>query len=117
VRRLRKNIEALGVSERARVIDTDIFRWFAAAAADKQTRADIVFFDPPYRMLTDRPADLQHLATAIATQHLQADGVVIFRHDAKDQLDLPGLKQRDKREYGGMAIEFLGLASEGLAHD
>jgi hypothetical protein len=38
---------------------------------------------------------------------LKADGMVIFRHDAKDTLDLPGLKPTDLREYGGMTLEFL----------
>lgn len=107
VRRLRKNIEALGVGERANVVDVDIFKWFAAAAADQTERVNIVFFDPPYRMLIDRPVELQQLAATIAKHYLHNEGVLIFRHDAKDQLNLTGLRPIEKREYGGMAIEFL----------
>jgi hypothetical protein len=33
---------------------------------------------------------------------------VIFRHDAKDALDLAPLRESDRREYGGMRIELLG---------
>jgi hypothetical protein len=33
--------------------------------------------------------------------------LIIFRHDAKDELELPPLKSIDRREYGGMVLEFL----------
>ena len=43
----------------------------------------------------------------MANRHLAADGVIIFRHDAADKLELPGLVVDDERTYGGMALEFL----------
>ena len=36
-----------------------------------------------------------------------SDGLLIFRHDANDELALPPLRTLDRREYGGMALEFL----------
>ena len=107
-KRLEKNIATLDVGERSRVVQGDLFRWFEARAdADKSAGADLIFLDPPYRFLRERPEDLRRLATRFATAHLKPDGTVIFRHDAGDQLELAGLARTDMRTYGGMTLEFL----------
>jgi 16S rRNA (guanine966-N2)-methyltransferase len=107
VQRLKRNIETLGVGDRATVVAQDVFKWFAAAPPPgPEQRADCVFLDPPYRFLKTDPEALRGLASAIATTHLAPDGVVVFRHDAADQLELPGLERSDQREYGGMVVEF-----------
>jgi 16S rRNA G966 N2-methylase RsmD len=67
----------------------------------------VVFLDPPYRFLKERPDELRRLASKLAAHHLAADGVVVFRHDARDELALPPLVRGDHREYGGMVLEFL----------
>ena len=108
VLRLKKNIAALGVPDRSDVIAGDLFRWFETATATEKT--NVVFLDPPYRFLREQPDPLRKLATQIAERHLAADGVVVFRHDAKDRLELPGLKSADERTYGGMTLEFLRAA-------
>jgi 16S rRNA (guanine(966)-N(2))-methyltransferase RsmD len=108
VGRLRKNIEALKVTDRSEVVAGDLFKWFATAAAGD--RADLVFLDPPYRFLNEQPEKLRELAKSLADKHLADDGLVIFRHDAGDQLVLPPLQQTDRREYGGMVLEFLSRA-------
>src|SRR5688500_14817180 len=72
---LRKNIATLGVQRRSTVIDRDLFRWFESAPPPQQqdkNRAGIIFLDPPYRFLTERPADLRKLATRLA-KHLAPD--------------------------------------------
>lgn len=102
--RLRRNIADVGVSDRAKVIEGDLFRW-AERSAPRQ--ADLIFLDPPYRFLKDRPGDLVRLAKAFAARHLTADGIVVFRHDARDKLELPPLERYDQRDYGGMVVEFL----------
>ena len=107
VRRLRRNIASLVVQSRSTVIDRDLFKWFDTS--DPKSPANLVFLDPPYRFLTDRPSDLQRLATTLAGRHLAADAIVAFRHDEKDHLDLPPLRVADQRTYGGMAIELLRL--------
>jgi 16S rRNA (guanine(966)-N(2))-methyltransferase RsmD len=105
---LRKNVATLGVQSRSTVIDRDLFKWFESAPPPAG-KANIIFLDPPYRFLSERPDDLRHLATRLAA-HLAEDGIVVFRHDAKDSLDLPPLRVTDRREYGGMTIELLAHA-------
>jgi 16S rRNA (guanine(966)-N(2))-methyltransferase RsmD len=95
---LRKNIDALKVKNRSAVIDRDLFKWFEAA--DEKESADLVFLDPPYRFLRERPEDLQRLAARLS-------GIVVFRHDTNDSLALPPLTCFDRRDYGGMTIELL----------
>ncbi len=69
--------------------------------------ADLIFLDPPYRFLREQPAALVKLAERFAESHLSPGGLVVFRHDANDHLDLLPLNVVDQREYGGMVIEFL----------
>jgi 16S rRNA (guanine966-N2)-methyltransferase len=103
---LRKNISALGVAARSIVVDRDLFKWFDSAPAAKP-KIDLIFLDPPYRFLVERPGDLQRLAGKMVTNHLAPGASIVFRHDAKDALDLPPLIATDRRDYGGMAIELL----------
>jgi len=103
---LKKNIAALGVSARARIVRGNLFDWFAAAEKPAQL-ADLVFLDPPYRFLIDRSADLQALAEKIVSAHLSPTGRMIFRHDRRDALDLPMFHRIDLRDYGSMRVEFL----------
>lgn len=106
VSRLRQNITTLGVGERTTVIAGDLFKWFAAPAAAKK-QVQLIFLDPPYRFLREQPAKLQQWAVSVAETHLAADGIVIFRHDIADNLDLLPLRLADRREYGGMVVELL----------
>lgn len=107
--RLRKNIVALGEGERSRVIEGNLFRWFASAgtASAEKGRADLIFLDPPYRFVREKAEDLQQLMVRIADQHLAATGTVVFRHHARDSLKVPRFQTISRREYGEMQIEFL----------
>jgi 16S rRNA (guanine(966)-N(2))-methyltransferase RsmD len=104
---LRKNIAALRVQQRSTVIDHDLFKWFASVPPPAE-KVELIFLDPPYRFLNDRPDDLRRLAKQVSN-HLVRDGVIVFRHDAKDQLDLAPLVVSEQRTYGDMAIELLTL--------
>ncbi len=106
-RLLKSNIDALRVADRSTIISADIFAHLGASKP--QTRADLIFLDPPYRFLNEHPQMLQRLATAIAAQHLSERGLVLFRHDAADSLALPALRVSDVREYGSMVVEVLAL--------
>jgi 16S rRNA (guanine966-N2)-methyltransferase len=97
--RLRQNIATLKLEPKSRIVTTDIFKY---QATDK---TDLIFLDPPYRFLRDRPTDLQQLAARLS-QSLNPDGTLVFRHDAADQLTLP-LTPYDTRTYGNMTLEFL----------
>jgi 16S rRNA (guanine966-N2)-methyltransferase len=107
--RLRKNIAALGVAERSSVVAGDLFKYFANAAAP-EAGVSVIFLDPPYRFVREVAERLRGLSQKLA-QHMSSEGVVVFRHDEADRLELPGLVRADERVYGGMALEFLRRAS------
>jgi 16S rRNA G966 N2-methylase RsmD len=65
--RLRRNIDAVGVGRQSAVVTTNIFGWFdGSPAPPPDRRADVVFLDPPYKFLRDRPDDLRRLAANLA---------------------------------------------------
>jgi 16S rRNA (guanine966-N2)-methyltransferase len=101
--RLRQNIQTLKVDDRVTIIGGDLFKWFVSHT---RGNADLIFLDPPYRFLTQQPDDLRVLAVRLA-QHLTSRGIIIFRHDAVDELSLPPLQAADLRTYGSMTLEFL----------
>ena len=109
--RLTQNIMAVRAGERSRVIPGDLFKWFDRTNTRPGTAgeigADLVFLDPPYKFLKERPDELLQLTLHLTRAHLNAGATVIFRHDVKDKLDLPNLERYDAREYGDMAIELL----------
>src|SRR6266496_3078891 len=55
---LRKNIAALGVESNSTVVALDIFKWFETTPPPPR-KIDLIFLDPPYRFLRDRPDDLR----------------------------------------------------------
>jgi 16S rRNA (guanine966-N2)-methyltransferase len=105
--RLKTNINTLGIVDRSTIITSDLFRWFR----DGKTpgAASLIFLDPPYRFLRERPDDLRQLGSDLAARHVTSDATLVFRHDAADALDLPQWSRCDIREYGGMTVEFLRL--------
>jgi 16S rRNA (guanine966-N2)-methyltransferase len=106
--RLRRNIQAVRVMDRSRVVAGDLFKWFEHnPGGDETGPADLIFLDPPYRFLLERPQALQQLARRMGEAHLAPDGLVIFRHDSADALTLPGLTAYDIRQYGSMTLELL----------
>ena len=102
---LRQNIERLG-AEGTTVITADVFRWFQKSAAGIR-RADLIFLDPPYRFLTQKPGELVQLAATLAGRHMSDESMMLFRHDAKDSLALPALRLVESRAYGSMIVDFL----------
>lgn len=102
---LRKNIAMLKVEDRSKVLAGDIFRNIRAWEPDE--RCELLFLDPPYRYLEEKPDALRLLCDRLLASHLSADGTVVFRHDTKDTLSFDGLEQYDVRTYGSMTIELL----------
>ncbi len=107
--RFRQNISVLRIAERCRVHPGDLFGWFenSANAPAADARINILFLDPPYRFVREQPESLRHLAGVLCSRFLASEGTVIFRHDSQDELELPPLQCIDRREYGGMTVEFL----------
>lgn len=114
--RLNQNIVALNLQERAQVIPGDIFRWFDRTNSRPGTAgnigADLVFLDPPYRFLSDHPFELIQLVFHLTFMHLKPEARVIFRHDARDSLELPNLVRIDERTWGEMMVEIFTPARE-----
>jgi 16S rRNA (guanine966-N2)-methyltransferase len=104
--RLQKNVSALNVDNRAKIIRRDLFDWFTAAPGPVR-QADVIFLDPPYRFVIERADELAALCTQIAAKHLSPEGLVVFRHDIRDGLQAPALHAFDIRDYGSMRVEFL----------
>ena len=101
--RLRRNLETLGVQGRCRVLTGDAFRLDAAVLPE----ADVVFFDPPYPLLTTRADDLRSLLSRLAGR-LNDGGVVSFRHGAAVAFDVgPALAEVEARRYGSMVVRLL----------
>jgi 16S rRNA (guanine966-N2)-methyltransferase len=105
---LRRNIKTVRMEDRSQVITADLF---SALNKVKSPGANLIFLDPPYRYLVERPGDLRKLAEQFAARHLAPDATVIFRHSVEDILDLPPLGRYDQRVYGGMAVDFLKCPS------
>lgn len=102
---LQTNIRSLNVEDRSILITRDLFRWMSDPRMN--AAATLLFLDPPYRYLRERPNELQTLATNLATRHLAAGATIVFRHDANDALNLPPFERNDARTYGQMVVEFL----------
>ena len=116
IARLSQNVAALQVSDRARIVPGDLFRWFDLSIrrpdSTHASGADVVFLDPPYRFLENRPDELLQLTLNLTHSHLRPTSIVVFRHDGKDKLPLPNLESIDTREYGDMMIELLRPAPQ-----
>ncbi len=105
---LRKNIQSLGMAQRSTVVGADVFKWFEDPHSGRlQEKASLVFLDPPYSFLRERPEDIRRLAANLIDRHLAAGATVVFRHDAADALEIAGLHRYDRRIYGSMALELL----------
>jgi 16S rRNA (guanine966-N2)-methyltransferase len=111
VKLLEQNVEALKVQERSRVVAGDLFAWFDNERRTNE-KIDLVFLDPPYRLLREKAEELQKLAAILASGELTDGGSVVFRHAMEDKLKLVPLTVYDQREYGGMLVEFLTAAHD-----
>jgi 16S rRNA (guanine966-N2)-methyltransferase len=109
LKRLQENIATLGVFDRAVVMPGDIFRAVGATGSipPDAAQATVVFLDPPYRFLNEKPDQLRQFAADLARHHMTRDGILVFRHDQKDQLELADFTGYDQRSYGSMQIELL----------
>jgi 16S rRNA (guanine966-N2)-methyltransferase len=105
IERLRRNLDTLGVGDRATLVKQDVFR----IDLDALPPADIVFFDPPYPLLTSTPQAIGELLGRLMAR-LNVDGVTSFRHPIPLGLDLPKKQVLAERRYGSMAVTLLEKA-------
>jgi len=102
---LEKNIQTLGTADRCTVVAGSLFDYFERPSKP-ETRVDLVFFDPPYRLIRESPTQIQRTTAVLANDHLQAAGLLILRHDAVDSIALESMHKVDERTYGGMTLAF-----------
>ena len=103
VRVIRRNVGALGLGERARVVRSEVTRWLATHPDDVKA-ASLVLLDPPYN-----DAVLQHALALLDT--LVAGGTTVVAEHAHRQ-PLPALDRLQAsrlRRYGDTAISLLEL--------
>ncbi|MEM6562518.1 MAG: 16S rRNA (guanine(966)-N(2))-methyltransferase RsmD [Planctomycetota bacterium] len=105
IERLRKNITAVDGVARCTVVDGDVFAHFMQRRLPRP--ADLVFFDPPYPMVTGEAERLRRLLDALAPQ-LAPDGEIHFRHDVRDTPTLGTLPVVGTKAYGSMAVTYIG---------
>jgi 16S rRNA (guanine966-N2)-methyltransferase len=99
---LRKNLAALGLRDRARVVDRPVARAHAETLAAGPF--DLVFIDPPYVLVREVPAAMDRLTAEGAL----GPGVrVVLEHGSRDPPpDLPGLERGPTRAYGDTSLTF-----------
>lgn len=97
---LRRNVDALGLAARARIVAREV----AAALADlgrAGERFDLVFVDPPYGTGEDERA----LRAALAAGVLAAGAVVVVERSRRHALPpIAGLVLADERRYGDTVV-------------
>jgi 16S rRNA (guanine966-N2)-methyltransferase len=114
---LRKNVEVLGLGERAEAVRGDAARadlWHplaSATSAAEAARYDLVFLDPPYRFVDDptsRPILLGAIERLLA-EALRPDGCLVIHVPAKtlDWVRIRTPVRRDERRYGSSGLLYL----------
>ncbi len=101
---IRKNAEALGVSERIRILSVDVAD--ARPALLREGPFDLIMADPPW---TDFDAAQAALRRLVRTDLLTEDGLAVLGHPRKTTLELPpesGLEVRKTRNWGDSAATF-----------
>jgi len=98
----RRNLDDLGLGDRADVVRADALR-FLARAGGKEVRYDLIFCDPPYR-LADR---LEGKLESLAAPRLAKGGRLIVESAAPRPLriSLPALAER---AYGDTSLAVYG---------
>lgn len=105
LRLLAQNVQMLGVADRSRIVAGDLFAWIETAPPPPQP-VDLIFLDPPYRYVAQKAGELNRLVGRLAREHLAPGGILVFRHDRRDKLELAPLARYDQRDYGKMRVEF-----------
>jgi 16S rRNA (guanine966-N2)-methyltransferase len=116
LRRLRRNIEALGAAERCTVWRGDVLARLGGWLSAFDQAVDLAFVDPPFDQVRrwSWAAVAARLFAPLADA-LAGDGRAVLRVPAG--VDVPeavgGLAVRRRKEYADMVLVFLGPRGEG----
>jgi 16S rRNA (guanine(966)-N(2))-methyltransferase RsmD len=118
---LRRNIERCKFEKSSRILQSNVLK-LREGIRDTARRElpdlltyDIVFVDPPYRLMKDEltRAMIGETLAQLSTWNALAENVIItVRHDSRDHFayDWPGFAVTDSRRWGSMTIDFFSRA-------
>ena len=105
IQAIERNAQAVlkdALPERAQIMRAD---YRSAIGSLGDASFDLVFLDPPYRMLDAYPDALKRLKSRGA---LNEDCVIVFERSRDAQVELPdGFECYDTRHYGATSIDFV----------
>jgi len=103
-----KNLEALALEDRCRVLREDSVR-AVRRLAQQGRRFDLVLIDPPYASGEDRRA----LEAIVAAGILAPQGIVVVERSRRHPLErVEGLEQIDERRYGDTVVDRFSASLE-----
>ena len=94
---LKRNVEALAVADRTRIIRRDARKLFAT-----ETPCDLIFLDPPYGKSMGTAA----LASARAGGWIAPDALIVWE-EASPQPVPPEFREIERRSFGDTSVQFL----------
>jgi len=117
---IRQNLAQLRIASEAHVIEADATSCtIPPPPSEVASSYELVFMDPPYRMLTGAVPDLgiRALAKTLSVDPVIAPtALIVVRHGLQcgDGPDLSPLWQIDRRDIGKMTLRFMTPGREGL---
>lgn len=110
VSRLHQNLDALGLTDRAQVVQASALAGYWSASIPPGS-VQVAFVDPPYAMMQE-PGPQQKVLQMVAglTPIMEYGGVCIVRTPVEVQLDeIAGFDGPAQAAYGGMRLHFYQL--------
>jgi len=109
LRVLHRNLDELGLQERARVIEADLSRGLRPLVA-KLGRFGLVLADPPYAAGAREPLFRDEAFADL----VEPDGVVVIERSARDEAGSPAtrLRLRGTKRYGETAFDWWECVAE-----
>ncbi len=106
---IRGNLETLGFTDRARVLEMPAGRALSRLAGEGAAY-DAIFLDPPY----DGGWVNRTMARVSQAGILHAGGVAVAEHSVRERVEerYGALARRDRRRYGGTVLSFFGRENQ-----
>jgi 16S rRNA (guanine(966)-N(2))-methyltransferase RsmD len=122
---LRRNVEKLKYQRSSRIVQGNSLqlregiRDTLLAEHPEPLVFDLIFLDPPYRLMEDelcRKMIGETLVQLVSYGAVAADPTIIVRRAAKNEVkyDWPGFYLEDSRRYGTMALDFMARSQRGV---
>lgn len=108
--RLKRNLETLGLADRARVMRVNALHrgWVRLVEEKEAAKVQVAFVDPPYALLrrAEGPGQIAALVEELRSV-MEPGGVVVLRLEKQvAPLTVPGFEEPQSHTYGGMTLHF-----------